>query len=334
MLNVYVVGQSKDLERARRAMSVVRLRGHAVTFDWVAEIERVGAASPPGAQRRQSALAGMRGVNEADVLVFLHPPLGMTSTGCWWELGFWTALWLHRCGGDEVAMTAELAWRTLFLPAPETRYGHRSNPGPCIFDTLVDLVVQPERDRDALESFLLTADADCRTRKQPPTVKTRPKAAELADALGFAPDRAVWDDLVARARELREIHWAVRRRAERLDLAPADAADAPDEVHRPQGSWSSTRGPAPQEEKAGQVAPAPLSPPESAPALGGIPDVAVEETPSLARPKAGGHDEAHAARLEAVEARCRELAVVIEQLRNRIRGLELAVQDGRQVKQG
>lgn len=72
---------------------------------------------------------------------------------------------------------------------------------------------------------------------------------------------------------------------------------------------------APQEERAAQLVAGPPAPPEVAPAHGGS-DVAVEE-PHPA--PAGGRAQ------EELDARLRELERVIDQLRTRVRGLELAV---------
>lgn len=435
-LGVYVVGQSKDLQRAQRVMACVRARGHRVTFDWAAEVLSVGTASPPGEQRRASALRDMRGVLEADLLVFLHPAVDVVSTGCWWELGFWTALWYERCVGDEVAMTQELARRTLFLPNGLRAYGSRANPGPCIFDTLADLVVAPVRtDEEAVEAFLRGREQTTHL-KAPPAPRVgsrtpqeiahnldtdrherlhaalgivgrrmswpalmervdtlrqfeREAKIDVADALGIpawiSAEASSWEGLVARVRALRELHTAVMttaRRVTRLDAAADDVhaylqqvdddnsddnddnnddelepAAEPDEMHRPMGRRepvdASTHAKAiallhglaqhynvlgerstaetllasvqalrnlPQEEKAGQVAPAPLSPPEAAPALGGL-DVAVE-APSVARPQAGRYNDEQ---LAAINLRMQALDNTIDQLRTRVRGLELAL---------
>ena len=86
-LRVYVAGSSREMDRARAAMDYVRELGGVITFDWVAEIERVGSANDglTDEQRRSSAAADLEGVEACDVFWLLAPET--PSTGAWVELG-------------------------------------------------------------------------------------------------------------------------------------------------------------------------------------------------------------------------------------------------------
>lgn len=88
-LRVYIAGASAERSRVRDAMTLAAERGLRVTFDWLAEIERVGTANPPDLDQAQvSAFADLRAIDEADVVWLLAPREGVVTTGAWAELGY------------------------------------------------------------------------------------------------------------------------------------------------------------------------------------------------------------------------------------------------------
>ena len=91
-IKVYVAGASKEADRCRAAMEYARELGCVITCDWLAEIERVGAANEglSNEQRTESAIADLEGVIAADVFWLLAPE--NQSTGAWTELGYALAL--------------------------------------------------------------------------------------------------------------------------------------------------------------------------------------------------------------------------------------------------
>lgn len=85
-LRIYVAGPSSEPERVRRAMDEVRVRGWAVAQDWLADIEREGAANPVDDEvRRRCARADLDAVAQADVFWLLAPC--QPTRGAWVELG-------------------------------------------------------------------------------------------------------------------------------------------------------------------------------------------------------------------------------------------------------
>lgn len=88
-VRIYIAGASAERERVRAALAYVRSLGAVVTFDWLAEIERVGTALPLDAlTAERSALADLRAIHEADVVLLLVPAAGVITTGAWAELGY------------------------------------------------------------------------------------------------------------------------------------------------------------------------------------------------------------------------------------------------------
>lgn len=64
-MNVYVAG--KNIDRARKVMTVLREAGHTITFDWLVDIE--SETNPV-----QKALDEREGIRLADALVYLWEP--------------------------------------------------------------------------------------------------------------------------------------------------------------------------------------------------------------------------------------------------------------------
>ena len=91
-MKIYVAGSSAELDRASNAMAFVRGRGHEITHDWVADIQREriegGREDHELGPHEQMAFAraDLQGVTAADLLWLLVPDT--TSTGAWVELGW------------------------------------------------------------------------------------------------------------------------------------------------------------------------------------------------------------------------------------------------------
>lgn len=83
---VYVAGSSSEPERVRRAMGEVVGRGWTLAQDWLADIEREGAANPTDDDvRRRCARADRNAVSTATVFWLLAPE--QPTRGAWVELG-------------------------------------------------------------------------------------------------------------------------------------------------------------------------------------------------------------------------------------------------------
>lgn len=89
-MNFYVCAGSSEMPLARSVMASLRTMGHAITHDWVAEIERAGGnANPRDAteeQRRAWSYADLAGVERADVFWMLVPE--RPSFGASFEFSF------------------------------------------------------------------------------------------------------------------------------------------------------------------------------------------------------------------------------------------------------
>jgi hypothetical protein len=92
---IYVAGSSSEPERVRRAMDEVVGRGWTLAQDWLADIEREGAANPTDDEvRNRCADKDLSAVFDADVLWLLVPT--SRSSGAWVEFGYAIALRLYR----------------------------------------------------------------------------------------------------------------------------------------------------------------------------------------------------------------------------------------------
>ncbi len=130
-MRIYVAGASREIERAKRVMAMLREAGHTITFDWAAHIEQVNHAAPTNfAIRDGSATADMDGVidawEERGALVLLHPAVGVPTVGAWTEFGAWIGFNLRstrKSLGDHIIISYETQTE------PHT--------GPNIFDAFV-----------------------------------------------------------------------------------------------------------------------------------------------------------------------------------------------------
>lgn len=91
-MKVYVAGASKEPDRVSAAMRWLRNAGHTITLDWLAAIEKAGAANEglSDEDRRYYAAEDLAAVAEADVIWLLAPE--NASTGAWVELGYAIAI--------------------------------------------------------------------------------------------------------------------------------------------------------------------------------------------------------------------------------------------------
>lgn len=157
MKKVYVAGSSKEMPRVKRVMEMLRGAGYEITFDWVAEIERVGNANPADlSQRKKSALSDVEGVLDADVILALHPGPGIVTAGLWFELGVQYGYLACRADNEEFDDDLQRPphTRSEFLAASPVfiSYEKEAFTGPCIFDSLFE--TKPILDADIL--FTLT----------------------------------------------------------------------------------------------------------------------------------------------------------------------------------
>lgn len=94
-IRVYVAAASSEIERAKRAMQMLRDKGIEVVSTWPEVIEKVGEANPmgaPRADRRRWAMDDLNELMQATVLWFLLPPPSLNTTGAYVELGFFLAM--------------------------------------------------------------------------------------------------------------------------------------------------------------------------------------------------------------------------------------------------
>lgn len=88
-MRVYIAASSGDIERVKWAMEALRYRGHVVTHDWVAEVEKNGEGNPAQAtpyQRECWAQDDLEGIDNCDVFWLLMPD--DPSFGAGWESGY------------------------------------------------------------------------------------------------------------------------------------------------------------------------------------------------------------------------------------------------------
>jgi nucleoside 2-deoxyribosyltransferase len=89
-VKVYVATSSTPEWRrqAQHAMTLLKLRGHAITFDWVTHLEVIGHRTPTVEELRHAAKLDVRAIDDADAVVALIPPLETLSEGTFFELGY------------------------------------------------------------------------------------------------------------------------------------------------------------------------------------------------------------------------------------------------------
>jgi len=92
-VRIYIAGASKEPERVRAAMTAATKLGLEITLDWLAAIEREGAANDglDDEKRRRYSCDDIGAVRRAD-WVWLLAPHESPSSGCWVELGYALAL--------------------------------------------------------------------------------------------------------------------------------------------------------------------------------------------------------------------------------------------------
>ena len=74
-MRVYVAGSSSEIDRAQRAMSVLRAQGHTITYDWT---EKLLAAPGPDAELgdevlREHAIDEVHAIQSSDGFLLLVP---------------------------------------------------------------------------------------------------------------------------------------------------------------------------------------------------------------------------------------------------------------------
>ncbi len=90
MPNIYIAGASAELERCEAFRDACVAMGYRVTFDWMANIRRVGAANEGVSDAEAIACAKKsdHGIEDADVFVLLLKPDGRASFGAAQEFGY------------------------------------------------------------------------------------------------------------------------------------------------------------------------------------------------------------------------------------------------------
>lgn len=68
---IYVACSSREIERAERAIAVIRAAGGEVTFDWTVDVRRYGSQAPDVATGLRCAMADLEGVTTANVVLVL-----------------------------------------------------------------------------------------------------------------------------------------------------------------------------------------------------------------------------------------------------------------------
>lgn len=92
---LYVAGSSTEMARVREFQRLAVAAGWKITHDWTAVVEGQGDGNPVDATPEQCeawADADLRGVREADIVVFLLPRDGSKSRGTYFEFGFATGI--------------------------------------------------------------------------------------------------------------------------------------------------------------------------------------------------------------------------------------------------
>lgn len=88
MASIYVAGASKELDRARRVMAMLREAGHEITCDWTEPVSKYGSIPRTTGDAVRAIDEDLLGIQDAEVFVFLHPAPGVPTTGAWFELGY------------------------------------------------------------------------------------------------------------------------------------------------------------------------------------------------------------------------------------------------------
>ena len=135
MKKIYVAGASKEAARCRAMIDAVKALGYELTLDWLAEIEKAGAANEglEHPERQRYAIADMEAVVKADILLVLAPDA--FSTGAWVELGI--ALGHNALAADSWGVVRTPPIRIIVS-------GSETAIAKCIFTSLArNISVQP-----------------------------------------------------------------------------------------------------------------------------------------------------------------------------------------------
>lgn len=91
---MYVAGASSEVDRAERMIRRLRERGVVVTSSWP-EVVRLNGENPataPTASRLRWSCDDLVGVETADMLLALVPPIDQPTRGAWVEIGYAKAI--------------------------------------------------------------------------------------------------------------------------------------------------------------------------------------------------------------------------------------------------
>lgn len=130
MKSVYVACSSKEMDRARSAFDMVRGSPHlTLAFDWITQIEAVGAANPAPKKnwgdilrRREWAHKAIVGASLADILWVLLPE--SETVGVWVEFTSAVISNLHRSSKVKIVVSgSEAAYsKSIFISLAD--FGH------------------------------------------------------------------------------------------------------------------------------------------------------------------------------------------------------------------
>lgn len=87
-MRVYLAGSSRDIERCKRLIAMLRALGHTITFDWPAHVEANpgGANSGTDEQLEEAAELCLQGALEAEIVWVANPPADKPTAGAWGEM--------------------------------------------------------------------------------------------------------------------------------------------------------------------------------------------------------------------------------------------------------
>ncbi len=128
-MKVYVAGASAELERARRAISMLELAGFEVTFDWTAPVAEHGSAHPDPDECRAYAQTDEDAVDESHLLWLLVPHAD--TKGAWWEAGRARAkgkLLIASGAEDDLAAM-------IFVQLADERFSHPIVPEQVVYSS-------------------------------------------------------------------------------------------------------------------------------------------------------------------------------------------------------
>lgn len=92
-MSIYLATGSADIELAEHWIRRLREHGHYITYDWPANVRKVGDANPREATEDERSMwsdSNLRGARSAMTFWLLVP--SKPSIGCWFEMGY-AAAW-------------------------------------------------------------------------------------------------------------------------------------------------------------------------------------------------------------------------------------------------